>query len=282
MRRGIGVAGVQQNKLVQQKLKEVGQQIEETQFQEMNKQLTEFKSHLETFAIKHRKEINQNPVFRNQFLKMCKEIGVDPLSSNKGFWVDKLGVGDFYYELAIQIVNICIALRKKNGGFLEETECLELLKKIRSSKSEEVTLKDLRRAVDSLHKLGSEFKIIHTGTKRVICSTSVELSQDNLMILQAAEQNQGWITYTKMHQVNPSFYNQLDRFQRAIDQLIKEGLCWVDEQPLLDGQSSKGVYANYRMDQDQGKCYWFPTLMAHQEKMNKEIGEDLSLINKFN
>jgi len=26
---------------------------------------------------------------------------VDPLSSNKGFWVDVLGVGDFYYELAV-------------------------------------------------------------------------------------------------------------------------------------------------------------------------------------
>jgi ESCRT-II complex subunit VPS22 len=57
--------------------------------------------------------------------------------AKKGFWVDVLGVGDFYYELAvrnflihyykIQIVNICIALRKKNGGFLEESECLTLL-----------------------------------------------------------------------------------------------------------------------------------------------------------
>ena len=32
--------------------------------------------------MKYKKEINQNPVFRNQFLKMCKEIGVDPLSCN--------------------------------------------------------------------------------------------------------------------------------------------------------------------------------------------------------
>lgn len=35
---------------------------------------------------------------------MCKQIGVDPLSSNKGFWVDVLGVGDFYYELAVSII----------------------------------------------------------------------------------------------------------------------------------------------------------------------------------
>lgn len=41
----------------------------------------------------------------------------------------------------------------------------------------------MRKAVDSLHKIGSDFKIIHTGNKRVICSVSVELSEDNLMLL---------------------------------------------------------------------------------------------------
>jgi len=78
--------------------------------------------------------------------------------------------------------------------------------------------------VESLHKLGNEFKIIHTGQKRVICSVSIELSQDNLTILQAAEQNHGWITYSKLRQQIP----QKDRFQRAINQLIQEGLCWED------------------------------------------------------
>ncbi len=62
----------------------------------------------------------------------------------------------------------------------------------------EIISKDLRKAVESLHKLGNEFKIIHTGQKRVICSVSIELSQDNLTVLQAAEQNHGWITYTKL------------------------------------------------------------------------------------
>ena len=42
---------------------------------------------------------------------MCKQIGVDPLSSNKGFWVDVLGVGDFYYELAVIIINLVHLLR---------------------------------------------------------------------------------------------------------------------------------------------------------------------------
>jgi len=66
------------------------------------------------------------------------------------------------------------------------------------------------------------------GQKRVICSASVELSQDNLIILQAAEENKGWITFSTLRLKNPVF-NQIDRFERAIDQLIKEGLAWVDE-----------------------------------------------------
>ena len=66
---------------------------------------------------------------------------MDSLSSNKGFWVDVLGVGDFHYELAIQIVNICIALKAKNGGFLGENKCIKFLQKIRGSHGQEVTKK---------------------------------------------------------------------------------------------------------------------------------------------
>ena len=98
-RRGIGaIKAAQARKAAAAQL---GAEIETNQLQEMTSQLAEFKESLETFAVKHKKEISSNPVFRNQFLKMCKQIGVDPLSSNKGFWVGVLGVGDFYYELAV-------------------------------------------------------------------------------------------------------------------------------------------------------------------------------------
>lgn len=36
--------------------------------------------------------------------------------ASKGFWAVKLGVGDFYYELGVQIVEICIATSHLNGG----------------------------------------------------------------------------------------------------------------------------------------------------------------------
>ena len=88
-----------------------------------------------------RAEISKNPAFRSQFHTMCRNIGVDPLASNKGagprmggllgmggsarrtahsppaaagpparrppglagFWSQMLGFGDFYYELGVQI-----------------------------------------------------------------------------------------------------------------------------------------------------------------------------------
>ena len=94
--------------------------------------------------------------------------------------------------LQIQIVNICIALRKKNGGFLEENECLTLLKAVRANKNtQEVTMEDLRKAVDSIQKLGTDFRILETGTKRVICSVAVELNADHMGVLKFAEENGG-------------------------------------------------------------------------------------------
>ena len=38
--------------------------------------------------------------------------------ATKGFWTQMLGIGDFYYELAVQIVDICFCTRADNGGLM--------------------------------------------------------------------------------------------------------------------------------------------------------------------
>lgn len=50
---------------------------------------------------------------------MCANIGVDPLASNKGMWAQLLGLGDFYYELGVQVIEACLATRQHNGGMIE-------------------------------------------------------------------------------------------------------------------------------------------------------------------
>lgn len=71
--------------------------------------------------MKHKKEISSNPVFRDEFLKMCKQIGVDPLASKKGFWVDVLGVGDFYFELAVSFL-VSVSVADLNREYLHRAE----------------------------------------------------------------------------------------------------------------------------------------------------------------
>jgi len=55
------------------------------------------------------------------------------LVANKGFWAELLGVGDFYYELGVQIVEICMAKRQENGGFMDIMELQRLLKTSRQA-----------------------------------------------------------------------------------------------------------------------------------------------------
>ena len=90
--------------------------------------MVSFRSSLESFAFKYKEEIRSNPLFRAQFHRMCQSAGVDPLACHKGFWASLLGLGDFYYELSVQVVDVCRASREKNGGLIEMQEVLSILK----------------------------------------------------------------------------------------------------------------------------------------------------------
>ena len=73
-------------------------------------------------------QINPNELNANSFMNgngpcttyqdMCASIGVDPLASSKGFWSEMLGVGDFYYELGVQIVEVCMASSHREANNL--------------------------------------------------------------------------------------------------------------------------------------------------------------------
>ena len=45
--------------------------------------------------------------------------------------------------------------------------------------------------------------------------------------MKVAEENNAWITFSLVKQKLPSFTNR-DRFDRAIEQLMKDGLVWID------------------------------------------------------
>lgn len=249
MRRRAGVGAIHKQKLEAEKYKDKGSEIQDNQFEQMTKQMEFLKENLEQFAEKHKSEIKKNPTFRRQFTEMCAAIGVDPLSSGKGVW-SVLGMGDFYFELSIQIVEICLALAESTGGMLEISELKERLIRSRrqSSKQQEVTTEDILLATKKLKVFGNSFQVHSLGKNRhIIQSIPGELSlQETKALTLASNQENGSITKSLL--MKEFGWNEL-RTQQAIEKLISEGLVWVDE--LDEGEPS----------------YWFPSLFPERKEI---------------
>lgn len=156
MRRRPGVGAIHKQKLEAEKFKDKGNELQESQFEQMTKQMDVFRENLEEFASKHRNEIKKNAQFRRQFQEMCAAIGVDPLATGKGFW-SVLGMGDFYYELGVQVVEVCLALNHINGGLMELSELRKRLIAARGQKAihQEITNEDILMAAKKLRIFGN-------------------------------------------------------------------------------------------------------------------------------
>jgi ESCRT-II complex subunit VPS22 len=59
--------------------------------------------------------------------------------ANKGFWADLLGVGDFYYELGVQVIEACIMSRDNDGGLTDLDELQKRVKAMRGIQSKSDT-----------------------------------------------------------------------------------------------------------------------------------------------
>lgn len=244
MRRKAGVGAIQKQKLEQEKYKDKGTEIQENQFEQMTKQMETFRVNLEEFATKYKNEIKKNARFRRQFTEMCASIGVDPLASGKGFW-SVLGIGDFYYELAVQIVEVCMATNYKNGGLISLDELRARLIQARGRRKEhqEITNEDLLAAAKKLKIFGNGFSIVPIGRgKYLVQSVPGELSMDHTAVLQQASLSGN--AYVSRSMLCKELKWESDRTQKALDHMVKEGLAWLDEQ----GENEI--------------LYWFPSLFT--------------------
>ena len=192
---------------------------------------------------------------------MCNTIGVDPLASSnhkgaksgKGegsFWAQMLGgsVNDFYFELAVRVVDVCRETRGENGGMIDVTEVRKRVEKGRGigggievseyaypTSSNVIHIQnvahvdysdDILRAVKSLEPLGSGFTIMKIGTKQMIRSVPKELNTDQSTVLEVI-QVLGYVTVS-MLQINLQW--ERARAVAVIDDLITDSLVWVDAQ----------------------------------------------------
>lgn len=195
------------------------------------------------FAKKHRTEIQQDPAFRHQFLQMCAPLGVDPLSTENSFWGKILGIGDFYYELAVKVAEVCLASRSRNGGIISIQEVKDILSQrktkfsLADKKTEKYSTQDIQTAISKLSTLGGGFRTLQVGSSTMIVSVPTELDNDHMAIMTLAQDMGG--KGVSLYQLQESTGWNEDRAQRAMDLLLTQGMSWLDE---------------YKGE----KLYWFP------------------------
>jgi len=206
---------------------------------QIENQLEVFKKNLEAFAVKYKDQLKKDPEFRQYFNELCAKIGVDPLVSSKGFWGQLLGVGDFYYELGVQIVEICIQTRPMNGGLMDMDDALVALKKKRGANGKALNKDDIDRAVSQLHVLGSGFQIIKLGKRKLLQSVPYQLSNDHTAILELAQ----GANYVTLEGIMAELHWNEARAKLILSELLEEGMAWVDIDPT-----------------SRQHLYWFPTL----------------------
>ncbi|KAI8828974.1 EAP30/Vps36 family-domain-containing protein [Chytriomyces cf. hyalinus JEL632] len=221
-----GIQGLTHQHAVKSQLERVGNELNQQQLEQLKGQLALFKQNLEQFSIKYKNEIRSNPQFRAHFQNMCASIGVDPLASNKGFWAELLGVGDFYYELAVQIAEICLATRERNGGLIDLQDLKGHLSKMRGSKAQKISDEDIAQAVKSMATLGSGFEIVKFGSRKMVQSQPRELNTDYETVMTVA-QDTGYVTVAG---AAASLSWDVDRVEQVLTRLLQDGVCWTDQQ----------------------------------------------------
>lgn len=136
-RRGVGLSAFTKRDQTTQSYATHGANLRSTHLSSLQTQLSVFQSLLHSFALEHSSTIRSNPTFRAEFARMCNAIGVDPLAASNiqgktgrkceggSFWTQILGgdMNDFYFEVAVRVVELCRETRSENGGLIGVEEC---------------------------------------------------------------------------------------------------------------------------------------------------------------
>lgn len=242
-RRGLGVGAIHRQQKIEAKYQEMGVTLAKEQLEKLSQQFESFRDRLQDFAIKHKKDIKKNPNFRRAFQKMCANIGVDPLYSSTNFWTKMLGVGDIYYELAVQITEICMALNHRTGGMMEIDELYTRLLKTRNATSKsdaDILQEDVIKAIEKMSILGNGIQLVKCHDTYIVHSLQSELNKDQNEIVKFGQVNEGHVTVKELMEKLDWSRN---RTEKALNDLMMDGLIWLDK----PGPTEEDIY-------------WFPGL----------------------
>lgn len=246
---GVGLAAFERQQESQRSFATLSSELSRAQVDHLQSQLTQFRTALTHFAKTHRESIRRDPKFRHEFQRMCASIGVDPLAGPRkgGWWAELLGMGDWQYELGVQIVDVCVSTRERNGGLIDMGELVRMVSKLRGVESGVITEEDVIQSIKTLQPLGAGYEVIDVGEgRKMVRSVVKELDEDQGVVLAEAQVEGGRIVEDIL--VSRRGWTH-ERAKAALENmLLRDGLCWLDTQ-----------------DERHGKSYWLPSAMRWDE-----------------
>jgi len=243
-RGGVGLAAFDRQEQSKRSFAQLSTTLSQTQVDHLHSQLDQFRTALARFASTHRESIKSDPSFRHAFQRMCSSIGVDPLAGPRkgGWWAEMLDLGDWQYELGVQIIDICVSTRERNGGLIEMSELVRLVSKLRGVRGGVITEGDVIRSTKTLQSLGAGYQIVEIGGRTMVRSVVQELDEDQSAVLAIARQEGGRIVEHML--VERKGWTR-ERARAALENMVhRDGLCWLDDQ-----------------DEKYGRTHWVPSVM---------------------
>jgi ESCRT-II complex subunit VPS22 len=235
MRRGVGISGLNRHTASTASYASLSNTISTQQITDLKSQLESFRTALIAFSKAHNADIKKDPALRHQFQKMCAAIGVDPLigggargQGKAGMWGDMLGMSDWTYQLAVQVVDVCVSNRDRNGGMMEMNDLLNKLHRLRDEPEGTLSPEDIGRAIKILKPLGAGYEVVQVNRQSYVRSVASELDTDQATLLGCAGEQSGRLKESDVMALLG--WNDM-RTRSAFDAMVKrDGLAWVDEQ----------------------------------------------------
>merc|ERR1712232_988486 len=136
--------------------------------------------------------------------------------------------------------------RDMNGGLLDVQECMKLVRASQKGSGEDVSERDIERAVERLDALGRGFGMRYVkgvngaAGRRLIYSVPDELNDDQSTVLELAAASGGKIS---VEDLSKKLNWSRSRADGVLAHFIRTGFCWVDTQ-----------------DKEVQRVCWFPSM----------------------
>ena len=171
------------------------------------------------YADTYRQEISTNKDARAKFNNLCQDMGIDPVVSKKNIFGNVFG--DYYNEVAVQILRLCEKTKSTNGGLIKISELVNIYN--RTYPQNTIAHEDILKALEKIKNLGHGCQIVK---KNFICTVPFEQNNDSEKLIELAEKN----GYVSKPMVQSEYKWDVDRVELSLTTQVQEGMVWVDKQ----------------------------------------------------